>query len=186
VYAAGGAFWILGGVMGDKVFASSDGASWHPVTIPVAAAYWTAGTPAQVDGIGVVIPVTTHGDGASQVTFLASQDAGASWRTLGSVDGPHTEFSTTLPTSITPDGNWMTLWPDASKVASGNLTNIAAPLIVSPNGLAGNAYGVVLLSATEAYASSAPDSCPGGNQPCTSTTLLLHSADGGQTWAPIS
>lgn len=181
----GGVFWLVGGVMGDKVYESTDGANWRSITLPLPAAYWTAGSPAQVDGVGTVIPVTTHEQGASQMMFVASQDQGVSWSIIGSTPGPQTEFTTTLPTSITSGGDWMTVWPDGSKVLAGNVSQVDANKIISPNGLASNVYGVVLLSSAEAYALAAPSSCPDGKQSCTSTTVLLHTVDGGQTWSAV-
>lgn len=181
--AEGGVFWLVGGVMGDRVYESNDGMSWRPVNLPVTAPYWTAGSPAQVEGVGTVIPITTHEQGASQIIFVASQDQGVSWRVLGAAPGPQTEFSTTLPTSITSSSDWMTVSPDGSKILAGNISQVDAHRIISPNGLPSNVYGVVLLSSTEAYALAAPSSCPDGKQSCTSTTVLLHSVDGGQTWS---
>lgn len=186
ISSAGGVFWLVGGVMGDKVLASADGVSWRPVTIPVASAYWTAGNPTTVDGIGVVVPITSHDPTAeSQVTFWASTDQGITWRALGSVAAPHTEFNTTVPASVTSDGHWIAIWPDGSKILSGILGDIEGRAIASPNGLPNNVSAVVFSSATEGVADAAQGSCPNGKLSCISTTVVVHTRDGGQTWVPM-
>jgi BNR/Asp-box repeat len=184
ISGADGIFWLVGGVAGDKVFTSPDGLTWRPVTIPIANDSWTADVPAMVTGHGVVLPITSHGSADSQVTFWATSDQGASWRSLSTVVAPHTEADTTIPMSITADGQWFAAWPDGSKVVSGTL-GAAATKTVSPDGLPGNVYQIAAVSAAEGVAATAPDSCPNGKQSCVSTTVVVHTEDGGQTWSPI-
>ncbi len=185
VYSAGGVFWLVGGPTGDQVFASADGTAWQQASVPVDSSSWTAGQPVDVTGLGVVFPVTTHGQGPSQLQFLASADGGATWRTVGSAVGPQTEANTTLPVSITADGDWTMVWPDGSKVLAGSLSQGVPTAVLSPNGLGGGAYGVVRLTQNEIVAVASSSTCPNGKASCTSSTVLLRSIDNGQTWAPV-
>lgn len=185
ISSAGGHFWITGGVMGDQVFASTDGTAWGSVKVPASSTYWTAATATDVDGIGVVIPVTSHDPaGPSEVTFFATSDFGKTWQSLTSVTAPLTEFNTTIPTSITPDGRWVAIWPDGSKVLVGSL-DAKDNQIMSPNGLPANVYEVMFSSATTGVAASSVATCPDGKSSCTSTTVVTRTDDGGQNWVPV-
>jgi hypothetical protein len=185
ISSAGGRYWIDGGVMGDQVFASDDGSAWRSVKIPASTTYWTAGTATDVDRVGAVIPVTSHDPaGASDVTFFATSDFGKTWQSLASVTAPLTEFNTTIPTSITPDGHWVAIWPDGSKVHVGTL-GADDDKIISPNGLPPNVFEVIFSSATVGVAASSVASCPVGKSSCTSTTVVTRTDDGGQNWASI-
>jgi hypothetical protein len=184
IASAGGRFWITGGVMGDQVFASTDGSDWGSIKLTVSATFWTAATATDVKDVGVVIPVTSHDPtGPSDVMFLATSDVGKTWHSLTSVDAPPTEFNTTVPTSITPDGHWVVIWPDGSKIVSGAFARQDSK-ILSPNGLPTNVYAVAFSSPTSGVAASSLASCPDGKPSCTSATIVSQTDDGGQTWAP--
>ena len=183
--AAGGRFWISGGVMGDQVFASSDGMSWRAVKLPISTRYWTAASASEVDRLGVVIPVTSHDPGGpSEITFLASSDVGKTWRVAATVAAPPTEFGTTLPVSITPDGHWIAIWPDGSKVVAGSL-DAKTQTTISPNGLPANVTDVAFSSATTGVAVSSVATCPNGKSSCTSASVVSGTDDGGQDWTPV-
>ena len=185
ISSAGGRFWITGGVMGDQVFTSTDGIDWRSVKIPASDTYWTASTATDVDGLGVVIPVTSHDPaGPSNVTFFATSDFGKTWRSLASVTAPLTEFNTTIPTSITQDGRWVAIWPDGSKVLVGSL-RAKDDEIISPNGLPANVRETIFSSGTTGVAASSVATCPDGKPSCASTTVVTRTDDGGQNWAPL-
>jgi hypothetical protein len=185
ISSAGGGFWIVGGVMGDQVFASADGSTWRPVTIPASTKYWTAGTATTVDRVGVVIPVTSHDPGRpSDLSFLATSDQGKTWRSVASVSAPPTEFDTTIPTSITADGHWVAIWPNGSKVLAGTL-GAKDQTIISPNGLPANIGAVEFSSATVGVAVGSVANCPQGKSSCTSTAVVTRTNDGGQDWTPM-
>jgi hypothetical protein len=179
--AANGSWWISGGVMGDQVFRSSDGVDWQPIRLPVPANDWTASNAIAVEGIGTVVPVTTHAqDKPGSVAFLASSDDGASWRVVVSIAAPASASGVTLPTAVMPDGRWVIVYPDGSKVVTGKL-GVDGSNLVSPNGLPENVSEVSITSVAIA-AVAFPGSCPGGKQTCSETLTLIDSSDGGQTW----
>jgi hypothetical protein len=183
--SAGGRFWISGGVMGDQVFASSDGTAWRAVKLPTSTRYWTAAAATEVDRLGVVIPVTSHDPGGpSDITFLATSDLGKTWRVVAQVEAPPTEFDTTIPVSITADGHWFAIWPDGSKVIAGAL-DAKGQTTISPNGLPANVYDVAFTSATTGVAVSSVTTCPNGKSSCTSTSVVTRTDDGGQDWTPM-
>jgi hypothetical protein len=186
VWAAGKAYWLTGGVMGDQVFASRDGSQWDAVKLPAPSKYWTAGEPVDVDSVGVVLPVTSNvpDGGASIVTFLATTDLGGTWHEVGTTAAPHTEFNTTAAVAVTQDGHWIVVWADASKVIVGAFGSSDTKAFL-PNGLAPNVGEVAFSSATDGMAISTPDSCPNGKESCTSSTVLSRTVDGGQTWAEV-
>lgn len=184
--AAGGSFWITGGVMGDRIFTSADGSTWQRRLLPESSPYWSAAPPLAVSGVGTVVPVTSHDPvGASRVTLWATTDGGSTWTALESFAAPHSEFATTIPLSISTDGNVFAVWPDGSKVLTG-VVGSGALRTISPNGLPSNVYQVVALSDREAFAAASPDSCPNGKQSCRSATVIVRTTDGGQTWQPAT
>jgi len=181
---AGGAYWLIGGVMGDEVYRSTDAIDWKAVTIPVEEPYWPAGEIEEVEALGLVIPVSTHPIGAaSTVVFMGTTDNGGTWRILTSVPAPPTDSSTSVPTMITPGGDWTVVYGDASKVISGRFGSDETT-VRSPNGLP---IGVLDIGGTSGglVALTMPSSCPDGKASCTSTTQLVWSFDAGQTWNPI-
>jgi hypothetical protein len=183
--AAGGRFWISGGVMGDQVFASSDGTAWRAVKLPTSKRYWTAAAATEVDRLGVVIPVTSHDPGGpSDITFFTTSDLGKTWRVVAQVEAPPTEFDTTIPVSITADGHWFAIWPDGSKVIAGAL-DAKGQTTISPNGLPANVYDVAFTSPTTGVAVSSVTTCPNGKSSCTSTSMVTRTDDGGQDWTPM-
>ncbi len=183
--SAGGRYWIVGGVMGDQVFTSKDGLAWDSVKIPVSATYWSAAPAVDVEGVGVVIPVTSHDPaGPSEVTFFATSDFGKTWKPRASVSAPLTEFNTTIPTSITSDGQWVAIWPDGSKVLVGSL-GAKDSKVISPNGLPANVSQVLFSSPTTGVAVSDVVACPDGKSSCSSSSVVSRTDDGGQSWAPM-
>jgi hypothetical protein len=187
VSAAGDRFWLVGGVMGDELFTSASGSTWQRVNIPVDARYWTAGRPVGLATGEVVMPVTAHSANETEavVTFWASQDLGRSWRELTSIQTPDPGFQLAVPTAIAADGRWVALWPDGSKIVSGQFGRAEAPTLVSPNGLPGSPLDVAFAPNGGVVALVATSSCPAGKVSCTSSTSLAYSADAGQTWAPL-
>ncbi len=185
ISSAGGRFWLTGGVMGDQIFVSANGSAWRSAELPTSSEYWSAAPATEVDGVGVVIPVTSHDpNGPSDVTLFATTDYGHSWKSLTSFAAPLTEFNTTIPTSITPDGRWFAIWPDGSKVVEGSI-GATDSNVISPNGLPGNVYDVMFSSASTGVEASSVATCPNGKSSCTSTTVVTRTEDGGQTWTPV-
>ena len=183
--AAGGRFWISGGVMGDQVFTSSDGTTWRAAKLPILKRYWTAAAATDVDRVGVVIPVTSHDPGGpSEITLLATSDVGRTWRVAASVAAPPTEIDTTIPVSITGDGHWFAVWPDGSKVVAG-LLGAKGQTTISPNGLPANVSEIAFTSATRGVAVSGVADCPNGKSSCTSRSVVTRTSDGGQDWTPV-
>jgi hypothetical protein len=182
--AAGGAYWLIGGVMGDEVRRSADGATWQTATLPMIARYWTADRPVDVAGLGTVLAVTTHNPtGGSRVSFLVTDNGGKSWVEAAAADGPLTEFGTVIPSAVSDDGTWTVVYVDGSRVVSGSL-NGGQPVTRSPNGLPPNVVSLVaegsLLTALAALSS-----CPSGKSSCTAALVVVQSADGGQTWSVL-
>ena len=183
--SAGGRYWIVGGVMGDQTFTSKDGIAWESVKIPVSATYWSAAPAVEVDGLGVVIPVTSHDPaGPSDVTFFATSDFGKTWKSMGSVAAPLTEFNTTIPTSVTADGHWVAIWPDGSKVLVGSLGAMDTK-VISPNRLGANVSEVMFSSPTSGVAVSNVATSPDGKASCAISSVVTRTDDDGQSWAPI-
>ena len=183
--SAGGRYWIVGGVMGDQAFSSKDGLSWESVKLPTSATYWTAAPAVEVDGIGAVIPITSHDPaGPSDVTFFATSNLGKTWKPMASVSAPLTEFDTTIPTSITADGHWFVIWPDGSKVLAGSL-GATDTKVISPNGLGANVSQVVFSSPSTGVAVSNAATCPDGKASCSFSTVVTRTDDGGQSWASL-
>jgi hypothetical protein len=183
VSAADGTFWIVGGVTGSDLFASSDGQDWASVFVP-AEGSWTAESPTTVPGFGVVLPITRRSSRGSDLAFLTSSDGGKSWKESASTAAPDTEVGTTIPTDLDASGQWVAVWPDGSKVVSGKLGD-ADTKFVSPNGLPGNVMSVAILSVGTLVALASIDECPTGRTSCTSTVVLEVSSDGGQTWSSL-
>ncbi len=182
--SANGLFWLVGGVEGNQVYASSDGSKWTSVALPVNAPSWTAGSPAAVQGLGTVIAITVHGAGdASRVLLIRSIDRGRTWSEMASVAvSAHTEADTTVPMAITPDGDWFVIEPDGSRVYRGNLVHAVSKDPISPNGLPSGVGQIAFSSSTDGMALGARTSCPRGKGSCRSTQIALVTRDGGQTW----
>ncbi len=187
VSAAGDRFWLVGGVMGDQLFASASGSTWERLAIPVKDQFWTAARPVGLKTGEVVVAVTAHSadETKATLTFWVTPDGGRSWRPLGSIETPDPGFQLTVPGAIAADGRWLALWPNGSKVVSGRLGSAEQATLVSPNGLPGAPLSVAFTPDGGAIAVVASSSCPSGKASCTSTTSLAYSADGGQTWAPL-
>lgn len=187
VAAAGDRFWLVGGAMGDELFASASGSTWERLAIPVKDQFWTAARPVGLKTGEVVVAVTAHSADETEatLTFWATSDGGRSWRPLGSIETPDPGFQLTVPAAIAADGRWLALWPDGSKVVSGRLGSAEQPTLVSPNGLPGAPLAAAFTPDGGAIAVVASSSCPSGKASCTSTTSLVFSADAGQTWAPL-
>jgi hypothetical protein len=185
ISSAGGVFWFVGDVMGDRLYVSADGLKWQPVTIPIKAKYWTAGTAVMIGTDEVAIATTSHTSGESELSFWSTADQGRSWRVLISITAPHTEFQATVPTAIAKDGQWVAIWPDGSKVIAGLFGSSEANRIISPNGLPGNVESAALMRGNAVVAEAAPDACPGGKATCSSTPVLAYSPDSGQTWVSL-
>jgi hypothetical protein len=185
ISSAGGRYWIVGGVMGDQAFSSKDGLAWEATKIPASATYWTAALAVDVDGLGVVVPVTSHDPtGSSDVTFFATSDSGKTWTSVASLTAPLTEFNTTIPTSVTSDGQWFAVWPDGSRILVGSL-GAKENKVISPNGLPANVSQVLFLSPTTGVAVGNVTACPDGKASCASSSVVTRTDDGGQTWTPI-
>jgi hypothetical protein len=184
VSAAGDAFWLVGGVIGDDVFRSEDGVKWDRIKIPATVKYWTAGPATSVSDAGVVLPVTaTDPDAGGGVTFWASSDAGQSWRALSSVDLEPAEFDSPVPADVRADGHWVVMTTDGSRVFTGTLGD-AGIKKVSPSGLLENVWQVEMTSTNELIVIASTDECPSGKTSCSSALVLVVSDDGGQTWTP--
>lgn len=183
VSAAGGSFWIVGGVTGSDVYVSDSGENWGKVDLPLDGSF-TAESPTTVAGFGAVLPVTIHSSKRSEIAFLASDDGGKTWKEVGSAPAPITEDGTTIPTAVDTSGTWVAVWPDGSKVLTGKFGEPDID-IVSPNGLQENVMGVAM-SEDALVALAAIQTCPSGKSSCTSTVVLEVSTDRGQTWSILN
>jgi hypothetical protein len=190
IAAVNGSVWLVGGVIRKEVWTSSDGSKWQSVKIPVASTDWSAGLPVAVTGLGVFVPVTSH-DAATgdQVTFWSSQDDGKTWKPAGTPVGAVGQLmgsGTAMVVSITSDGNWFVVGADVSKIYSGTFGDPSTKNIVSPNGLPGGLAAVSFLSSGDGVGLSTTGSCPSGKDSCTSSVMIVHTPDGGQTWTVVS
>lgn len=185
VSAAGGAFWIVGGVKGDKISVSLDGLVWTPTSLPETAQEWTAAPVAGIDGSTAAVFTTSHTDADSVVTMWSSGDHGRTWRKGDSFTAPQTEFATTIPASVNPLGSWMAVWPDGSRIDVGKVALPGAAGIVSPNGLPGTIVALAQAADGSAIAEAVSSSCPNGKESCAEHARVLFSGDGGQTWGPL-
>ena len=127
---------------------------------------------------------TSHEPKASEVAFWRTTDGGLTWQASGSASAPPTEIQVTIPTAIRPDGRWTAVWPDGSKVVSGQIGESAEPDIVSPNGLPDNVLSVRSVNGL-IVALAVVNDCSAGKASCTSTEEVLASSDDGQTWEPL-
>jgi len=184
VTAGEGVFWLVGGPERDKVFESADGVTWVPVVIPVADLSWSADIPTSVTGLGIVLSTTSHSDGPSHVRFWASSDHGKNWNSVGVIDSTSTASPITVPASITGDGHWFLAQPDGARIYTGTLDSFSSYKTVSPNGL-GGVNSIIFSSSGGGLAVSVSGSCPSGKDSCTSSTQLVSSVDGGQTWGSV-
>lgn len=177
-------WWLTGGVSSNQVFRSVDGSDWHELKVPVPAEDWTAERAFGGGAVGVVVPITIHDqDLASSVVFLATQDGGQSWSEAGSASVPSSASGSTIPSAVAADGSWVLVYVDGSKVISGRF-GLDGVKIVSPNGLPQNVTEVEMSGLTLTVVAT-PSSCPTGKDSCVSSSTILQSPDGGQTWEPL-
>lgn len=174
-------FWLTGGVASNQVFSSVDGSDWHEHSLPLPANDWSADRAFGGAQIGAVIPVTIHdGDRDSRVVFMTTRDGGQSWSEGASAVAPSSASGSTIPSVVGPDGSWMLVYVNGSKIISGRLGTDDVK-IVSPNGLPQNVMDVEMIGPTLTVVAT-PSSCPAGKGSCVSQVAILQSSDDGQTW----
>jgi photosystem II stability/assembly factor-like uncharacterized protein len=190
VSLTGDGLWVAGGPARNQLFHSGDGgASWAEVTLPASLPSGSIALEppaARPDG-RTILPVTVAGDGKASVVFLSTDDKGRSWKEAARADVPaDVGRGVALPTS--PGATADTLLvaaPDGSQVVRVPLDG-GAVLRITPQGLAKGVAGVRLTDEQLGWATFTTSSCRADKTACTSTTGLLATRDGGQTWRVVT
>lgn len=187
-YSGDGTLWLAGGPAQDQLFNSSDdGATWAEVALPanVPAGMRALEAPtSRPDGL-TVLPVTLGGDRTSQVVFLTTRDKGKSWKEAARAQvAASVGAGTPIPSGPAAAGNTLVVVaPDGSEVVRVPLTGGQARRI-KPRGLRKGVVGVRLTSEKVGWAKSESTTCSDDKTTCTTTSELLVTRDGGDTWQP--
>jgi hypothetical protein len=182
VASVDGAFWLVGGVVGDDVFASTDGETWAPAG-PKLEGDWTAGMPWTLTAGTVVLPVTAHSEDSSVMTLWTTGDK-HHWVQGASIEAAPTEVGVSLPVAGGSDGAWVFAQSDGSKVFAGSL-NDGEPRTISPNGLPAGIVQLARIGDSTVVAYGMASACPDGKASCTGAAGVWYSIDLGQTWARL-
>ncbi|MGB6770530.1 MAG: hypothetical protein WBF51_00795 [Candidatus Dormiibacterota bacterium] len=184
--AVAGGLWLVGGVLNQDVYLSSDsGASWDLISVPATVGSSVAYGPVQADESGVVLTATLANSGETQV--VTGSDSGSGWHwTDGPILSLGGQSGAGAPAlSSVADG---VLWI-VSPVNEVGLVTLSSGRVsqVSASGLPSN--GTLSLSAYNSQAAVATYStyvCPAGKSGCTMEAGMVATTDGGQVWSPIA
>ncbi|MDP9071149.1 MAG: hypothetical protein M3N68_07665 [Actinomycetota bacterium] len=185
-----GTVWLAGGPARNQLFKSLDGgASWTEVALPPNLPRHAIALEAPVarpDGL-TVLPVTVPGERTASVVFLATRDKGTSWKEAARAQVPAAVGAgVTIPSS--PGATTDTLVvaaPDGSEVVRVPLRG-GKPRKISPRGLAKGVVGVELTTEELGWATFTSSSCREDKTACTSTTGILVTRNGGESWQPAN
>lgn len=185
-----GTLWLAGGPGRDQLFSSTDGgATWSEVALPPNLARGARAVEppaARRDGVAV-LPVTLPGERTSSVVFLTTRDKGRTWREAARAQVPGSVGSgTAIPASPAAQNNTLVVVaPDGSEIVRVPLGGGQARR-VKPRGLRKGVVRVKLTTEQIGWATSTSSSCAGDKTDCTSSTDLLVTRDGGESWQPAN
>jgi hypothetical protein len=186
VGSVGGGIWLVGGVLNQDVYFSSDnGASWELINIPTTVGGQVAYGPVQANGSQVVLTATLANSGETQVVTGADSSSGWRW-TDGRVLILAGQYGAGAPAlSSVADGVLWIVSP-ANEVglvtlSSGRVSQVMATGLPSNGTLSLSASS--RLDAVAVYSSSV---CPAGKSECSTEAGMVSTTDDGQVWTPVA
>lgn len=130
-----------------------------------------------------IIPVTMTGSGGASVVFFATHDRGLSWGLVGEVPVAK-EPGASLPVAIVSATSWIianTVTDEVHLVSNTGKTPSVTTLITWPAGIVAMGF----TSPSMGWVRTETVSCSGFKQ-CESSSALLTTANGGQSWTKIN
>ncbi len=188
VTSAGGGLWLLGGVLNQSVyFSSNGGTSWQLMDIPASIGTTLAYGPVQPDGTGVVLTATLSNSDETQVITGSNTLSGWRWAN-GAVLNMAEQFGPGgTPTSSVAGG---VLWAlDQSGIVSRVTLSSGSVTEVTAHGLPSSVTLQLSFSATSSLAAVASYSeivCASFRKDCVQESGMITTSDGGQSWIPVA
>lgn len=175
-----------------RLYGTRDGGrKWRRETLPSPAGFHSpplAGLPVFSDSTHAVLPVTFRRGTQAAVSFLASSDAGTTWRSAAAVAGRRAPTPAgRVPAAVAGATDWIALPDGGSRVVS--LENGNRVRDVATAGLPLTAPGFELESVSFASATTGwatVSTCAAGSGAlCVRGEALYRTGDGGASWAPL-
>jgi hypothetical protein len=187
VTSAGSALWVAGGPQASTLHRSRDnGTSWAATVTKGCDLAGAAYAPPQENDSGALVLAASAPGPAGDVHLMScmSGDHGATWLTVASTAVPQNlEPGTVVPSDVGGNSLWFVI-PDATKVV--RVTSDGTVSTLSPNGLPEGVVSVSAVSNSSAMVTTSTTSCPTDKASCTDVDGVFQTADGGQTWTPVT
>jgi photosystem II stability/assembly factor-like uncharacterized protein len=187
--------WVAGGAAGDELYRTADGGrSWQRQKIAPDRPHQPPQyqLPAFENAQAGVLPVVVADENGPRVEFYRTNDGGQTWQ-LGSgipLNGGIAP-GTRLPLTVFDSQHWTMIAPSSSRVITSERGKINA--LVSESDFADGIAELDLAAPDTGWARYVSGQCARGPESggvvdvdCALEVKLLRTADGGQTWTPLS
>jgi hypothetical protein len=182
--APDGRLWLAGGVRHDRLFTStSNGAKWTAARLTVPAnTTVTAVTPPT----GGALPVTVAQGDTSRVELLGTADGGLSWTPTGRTVPQSASGAGVQPPVAMAGTDLVVAAPTGDRLHRTAPTRAAALVQTRPSGLPTGVGRLTFAGAQTGWALASSGHCATGKRDCSIAYTLVATADGGQTWHPLT
>ena len=175
--------WTAGGAAGHQLYRTRDGgATWQPQQLTPTRGRRLYQLPKFDNAAEGVLPVIVEDGDASQIQFYRTYDGGQSWGLESNLrlgDGV-----ARLPFDMLNVQQSIVIVPRSNQLA--RITNRRMTTITTPDAITSGITKLDMATLDIGWAKHNAASCtPKPNQTCTSTTQLLETNDGGQTWTSL-